>query len=36
MGVLLEKKLSDRLEEHISTVDVTVRETAELCAGGLY
>jgi 6-pyruvoyltetrahydropterin/6-carboxytetrahydropterin synthase len=36
MSVLLEEKLSDRLGDHISAVDVTVRETAELCAGGSY
>nr|WP_245188611.1 6-pyruvoyl tetrahydropterin synthase family protein [Halarchaeum rubridurum] len=33
MGVLLEEKLQDVLPDRISDVSVSVRETAELCAG---
>jgi 6-pyruvoyltetrahydropterin/6-carboxytetrahydropterin synthase len=34
MGVLLEKRLLGDLPDRVSAVDVSVRETAELCAGG--
>ncbi len=34
MGVLLEKRLLNTLSDRISDISVTVRETAELCAGG--
>ena len=34
MGVLLERKLAERLPETVRDVSVSVRETAELCAGG--
>ncbi|MDG5777861.1 6-pyruvoyl tetrahydropterin synthase family protein [Haloarculaceae archaeon H-GB2-1] len=33
MGVLLEEKLYDALPNRVSDISVTVRETAELCAG---
>jgi 6-pyruvoyltetrahydropterin/6-carboxytetrahydropterin synthase len=34
MSVLLEERLRDELSDTVTAVDVTVRETAELCAGG--
>lgn len=34
MGVLLEERLLESLPDRVSAVDVSVRETAELCAGG--
>jgi len=33
MGVLLEEKLSDVLPDRVSEISVSIRETAELCAG---
>ena len=35
MGVLLERKLAERLPATVRDVSVSVRETAELCAGGV-
>ncbi|GAD52332.1 queuosine biosynthesis queD, PTPS-I [Halarchaeum acidiphilum MH1-52-1] len=35
MGVLLEDRLLERLPDRVSAVSVSVRETAELCAGGV-
>lgn len=34
MSVLLEKRLEAELPDRVSTISVSVRETAELCAGG--
>ncbi|GGN21844.1 6-carboxy-5,6,7,8-tetrahydropterin synthase [Halarchaeum nitratireducens] len=34
MGILLEEKLYDALPDRVSDISVSVRETAELCAGG--
>ena len=33
MGVLLEEKLDEALSDRVSEISVSVRETAELCAG---
>lgn len=35
MGLVLENELLDTLPESVSEVNVTVRETSELCAGGI-
>lgn len=34
MGVLLEERLHTALPDRVSSINVSVRETAELCAGG--
>ena len=34
MGILLEERLFEALPDRVSSISVSVRETAELCAGG--